>query len=295
MRGASNYTSLKLFAASANRPLAESIARVLNVPISDMLSEHFSDGEIRVQIKENVRGADVFVVQSIVQGGNPSPNDSLMELLVILDAMKRASVGRLTAVLAYYPYARQDRKNMPRVPISAKLVADLIEKAGADRVVTMDLHAGQIQGFFSIPVDNLMALDSCCAFARDAGFENLVVVSPDAGGVDRARRVARRLSRSLAIIDKRRDPATNAPAIMHIVGDVRGKDCLIVDDMIDTAGTLCHSATALRAAGARRVVAFAVHGVLSGPALKRLNEAPIEQASQRARRLTWTGRSLRRT
>ena len=263
---------LKLFTGNANRSLAEEIGTTLGVPLGQAEVARFSDGEVFVQIDENVRGADVFVVQPTC----PPVNDNLMELLVMLDAFKRASAQRITAVLPYYGYGRQDRKVQPRVPISAKLVADLITVAGAHRLLAIDLHAGQIQGFFDIPVDHLFAAPVVIDYVGKLGLEDLVVVSPDAGGVERARAIAKRLYAGLAIIDKRRE-GPNVSVFMHLIGDVRGRDCLIIDDMIDTAGTLVQAADALRREGARRILACGIHPVLSGPALPRIEGAPLEQ------------------
>ncbi|HLE44002.1 MAG TPA: ribose-phosphate pyrophosphokinase [Methylomirabilota bacterium] len=263
---------LKLFSGNANRPLAEEIAAKLGVPLGQAEVARFSDGEVFVQIDENVRGADVFVLQPT----SPPVNDNLMELLVMLDAFKRASAQRITAVLPYYGYGRQDRKVQPRVPISAKLVADLITVAGAHRLLALDLHAGQIQGFFDIPVDHLFAAPVVIDYVGKLGLEDLVVVSPDAGGVERARAIAKRMYAGLAIIDKRRE-GPNVSVFMHLIGDVRGRDCLIIDDMIDTAGTLVQAADALRREGARRILACGIHPVLSGPALLRIEGAPLEQ------------------
>jgi len=263
---------LKLFTGNANRALAEEIAAVLRLPLGQAQVGRFSDGEVFVQIDENVRGADVFVVQPTC----PPVNDNLMELLVMLDAFKRASARRITAVLPYYGYARQDRKVQPRVPISAKLVADLITVAGANRLLALDLHAGQIQGFFDIPVDHLFAAPVIIDHVGTLDLRDLVVVSPDAGGVERARAIAKRLRAGLAIIDKRRE-GPNVSLFMHLIGEVRGRDCLIIDDMIDTAGTLVQAADALKREGARRILACGVHPVLSGPALARLEGSPLER------------------
>ena len=263
---------LKLFSGNANRPLADEIGATLGVPVGQAEVSRFSDGEVFVQIDENVRGADVFVLQPTC----PPVNDNLMELLVMLDAFKRSSAQRITAVVPYYGYARQDRKAQSRVPISAKLVADLITVAGAHRLLALDLHAGQIQGFFDIPVDHLFAAPVIIDYVSQVGLRDLVVVSPDAGGVERARAIAKRLYAGLAIIDKRRE-GPNVSVFMHLIGDVRGRDCLIIDDMIDTAGTLVQAADALRREGARRILACGVHPVLSGPALPRIEGAPLEQ------------------
>ena len=264
---------LKLFSGNANRPLAEEIAKTLQLPLGDADVSRFSDGEVYVQINENVRGEDVFVIQPTC----PPVNDHLMELLVMIDAFKRASARRITAVLPYYGYGRQDRKVQPRVPITAKLVADLLTAAGAQRLLAVDLHAGQIQGFFNIPVDHLFALPPIIVdHLVKMDLHDPVLVSPDAGGVERARAVAKRLKAGLAIIDKRRD-GNNVAVFMHLIGDVRGRDAVIVDDMIDTAGTLVQAVDALKREGARRIVACAVHGVLSGPAITRIKESGLEE------------------
>lgn len=253
--------------------LAEAVCGYLGIPLGDAFVGRFSDGEVNVQIKESVRGDDVFVIQPTC----PPVNENLMELLVMIDALKRASAGRITAVIPYFGYARQDRKVQPRVPISARLVADLITTAGADRVLTVDLHAGQIQGFFNIPVDNLAAfpifMDYVQKNLRDGEF---VVVSPDAGGVERARLFAKRMGWPLAIIDKRRDQP-NVAEVMHVIGDVKGKKAFILDDMIDTAGTLVKSAKALLEEGAVAVYAAATHPVFSGPAHERIESSSIEE------------------
>jgi ribose-phosphate pyrophosphokinase len=264
---------LKLFSGNANRPLAEEIAQQLGVKLGDADVSRFSDGEVYVQINENVRGQDVFIVQPTC----PPVNENLMELLVMLDAFKRASARRITAVLPYYGYGRQDRKVMGRVPISAKLVADLLTAAGVHRVLAMDLHAGQIQGFFNIPVDHLFAGPPVLVdYLAKKDLHDLVLVSPDAGGVERARAIAKRLKAGLAIIDKRRD-GPNVAVFMHLIGDVRGKDVVIIDDMIDTAGTLVQAVQAIEREGARRVLAAAVHAVLSGPALERIAKSALEE------------------
>jgi ribose-phosphate pyrophosphokinase len=263
---------LKLFSGNANRPLAEDIARQLGVALADAEVSRFSDGEIFVQINENVRGADVFVVQPTC----PPVNDNLMELLVMLDALKRASAQRITAVLPYYGYARQDRKVQPRVPITAKLVADLVTAAGAHRILALDLHAGQIQGFFNIPVDHLFAAPVLIDYLGLKGLEDAVVVAPDAGGVERARAIAKRVRAGLAIIDKRRE-GPNVSIFMHLIGDVKGRDAIIIDDMIDTAGTLVQAVDAVKREGARRILACGVHPVLSGPAIARIEGSPLEE------------------
>jgi ribose-phosphate pyrophosphokinase len=264
---------LKIFTGNANRALAEEIAQYLHVPLGNAEVSRFSDGEVFVQINENVRGTDVFVVQPTC----PPVNDSLMELLIMLDAFKRSSAHRVTAVLPYYGYARQDRKVQGRMPISAKLVADLMEAAGADRVLALDLHAGQIQGFFNVPVDHLFAGPVVMIdYLRKKDLRDAVVVSPDAGGVERARAIAKRLDAGLAIVDKRREGPNSAVA-MHLIGDVEGRDAIVIDDMIDTAGTLIQAVGAIQREGARRILACGVHPVLSGPAIERIKASPIEE------------------
>ncbi|HEU5464376.1 MAG TPA: ribose-phosphate pyrophosphokinase [Candidatus Binatia bacterium] len=264
---------LKIFAGNSNPPLAAAITEHLNISLGKAVVEKFSDGESKVEIKENVRGADVFVLQSTSAPGN----DHLMELLLMLDAFKRASAMRITAVIPYYGYARQDRKVIPRVPISAKLVADLITTAGASRILTMDLHSGQIQGFFDIPVDNVYATPVLLDYLKkQLNHHEVTVVSPDAGGVERARAIATRLDASLAIIDKRRG-GPNVVAEMNIIGDVKNQVAVLVDDMVDTAGTLTVAAEALQREGAARIIGCCTHPVLSGPAIKRIEECPIEQ------------------
>ncbi|MGE5645143.1 MAG: ribose-phosphate pyrophosphokinase [Acidobacteriota bacterium] len=261
---------IKVFTGKANPALAQEICDVLELPLGAASVKNFADGEIYLQIQENVRGADVFVVQPTCK-----PVDrNLMELLLMIDALKRASADRITAVLPYYGYARQDRKDKPRVPISAKLVAKLLEKAGADRILALDLHAAQIQGFFDIPVDHLFATPVMIEYLKPLQTPETIVVSPDAGGVERARALAKRMTAPLAIIDKRRDDV-NVAEVMHIIGDVEGKDCLMFDDLIDTAGTLVKGAEALLAAGARSVRAAATHAVLSNPALERIGKSGI--------------------
>jgi ribose-phosphate pyrophosphokinase len=263
---------MKVFTGNSNPALAREICESLGCELSEASVCSFSDGEIYLQVKENVRGADCFVVQSTC-----TPVDrNIMELLFMMDALKRASADRVTAVLPYYGYARQDRKDKPRVPISARLVADLLETAGADRVLALDLHAAQIQGFFKIPVDHLFATPVMIEYFRPRAAGNLTVVSPDAGGVERARAFAKRLSAPLAIIDKRREDV-NVAEVMHIIGEVEDRDCLIVDDLIDTAGTLVKGADALLAAGARSVAACATHAVLSGQAVERIAASRIEE------------------
>jgi len=263
---------VKLFCGNANRPLAEEIAQHLDVRLGDADVSRFSDGEVYVQINENVRGEDVFIVQPTC----PPVNDNLMELLVMIDAFKRASARRITAVLPYYGYGRQDRKSQSRVPISAKLVADLITTAGASRVLAIDLHAGQIQGFFNIPVDHLFAAPVIIDYLAKKDLEDVVLVSPDAGGVERARAIAKRLRAGLAIIDKRRD-GPNVAVFMYLIGEVKGKDVIVIDDMIDTAGTLIQAVEAVKREGARRVLACGVHPVLSGPAISRIAGSDLEE------------------
>ena len=263
---------MKIFSGNANPALAQEICDHLSVPLANATVKSFSDGEIMVEINENVRGRDVFVVQPTSQPAN----QNLMELLVMIDALKRASADRITAVIPYFGYARQDRKVAPRTPITSKLVADLITTAGAQRVLCVDLHAGQIQGFFNIPVDHLYAAPVVLEDIKSRFSEELDVVSPDAGGTERARAFAKRLNAGLAIIDKRRS-AANVSEVMHIIGDVDGQTCIIVDDMIDTAGTLCQASAALKAHGAGDVYATATHAVLSGPALERINASSLKE------------------
>ncbi|MGY9016412.1 MAG: ribose-phosphate pyrophosphokinase [Rhodospirillales bacterium] len=264
---------MKILTCNSNRPMAEAISAYLNLPLTKASVRRFSDMEVFVEIQENVRGEDVFVIQST----SYPANDNLMELLVCLDALRRGSARRVTAVMPYFGYARQDRKSGPRTPISAKLVANLITEAGADRVLTMDLHAGQIQGFFDIPVDNLYG---SVGFIEDikqrfAG-EKLVIVSPDVGGVVRARAIAKPLDAELAIIDKRRERA-GVSEVMNIIGDVQDRTCILVDDIVDSAGTLCNAAAALMEAGATSVSAYVTHGVLSGGAVARVSSSPMNQ------------------
>ncbi len=263
---------LLLFSGRSNLALSKEISKYLKISLGQSSMSNFSDGEIMVKIKENVRGRDVFIIQSTCYPGN----DNLMELLIMIDAIKRSSASRITAVIPYYGYARQDRKVEPRVPITSKLVADLIYSAGASRLLTVDLHAGQIQGFFNIPVDHLYAMPILVKYIKSLKIKNLVVVSPDAGGVERARAFAKRLSSTLAIIDKRRDKPGVAEA-MHIIGNVKKKNVFIVDDMIDTAGTITEATKALLKNGARSVYAICTHPVLSGPAVKRLSNSDIKQ------------------
>ncbi|MBO4262425.1 MAG: ribose-phosphate pyrophosphokinase [Clostridia bacterium] len=267
-------TEIKLFAGSSNKALAEAIAKELNLPLSDVEVGHFSDGETCVHLNETVRGRDVFIIQSTC-----SPvNENLMELLIMIDAARRASAGRITAVIPYFGYARQDRKARPRDPISAKLVADIITSAGADRVLTMDLHALQIQGFFDIPVDHLIGGPILYKYFKKyaAESEDFMVVSPDVGSVARARNVAAKLNCPMAIVDKRR-PKANQIEVMNVIGDVNGKTCLMLDDMIDTAGTICQGAEALHNNGAKEIFACCTHAVLSGPAIERIQNSPISK------------------
>lgn len=268
----SHGKDLKIFSGNSNRALAEAICKELRLPLGDMECGSFSDGECFVSIYETVRGSDVFVIQSTC-----SPvNDNLMELLVMIDAFKRASAGRITAVIPYFGYARQDRKAKPRDPISAKLVANMLTTAGADRVLTMDLHAAQIQGFFDIPVDNIYATPVLLNDLVERKYDDLMVVSPDVGGVVRARAMAKALEVDLAIIDKRR-PRANVAEIMNIIGEVKGRTCVITDDIVDTAGTLCNAAGALKERGAKRVVAYITHPVLSGAAVERIMNSALDE------------------
>ncbi|WP_353683254.1 ribose-phosphate pyrophosphokinase [Thermodesulfovibrio sp. 3907-1M] len=264
---------IKLITGNANPELAKKVSDYLQIPLTETIVSTFSDGEIMVQIKENVRGSDAFVIQSTCT----PVNHNIMELLLMIDALKRASAGRITAVIPYYGYARQDRKAQPRVPISAKLVANLITVAGASRVLSIDLHAGQIQGFFDIPVDHLLATPVILDYLKKNNLlNNIIVVSPDAGGTERARAFAKKINAPLAIIDKRRD-APNVSKVMHVIGDVKDKDALIIDDMIDTGGTLVQAAEALKEKGAKRVFAACTHAVLSGAAIERLNNSVLEE------------------
>lgn len=264
---------IRIFSGNSNPSLAQKICDNLEVPLGAARVRRFSDGEVMVEIGENVRGRDVYIIQSTCA----PTNDNLMELLVMTDALKRASAATITAVMPYYGYARQDRKAAPRTPITAKLVADLITTSGIDRVVTIDLHAGQIQGFFNIPVDNLYAAPVILDYLKDRfKGEEAVMVSPDAGGTERARAFAKRLGCTLAVIDKRRT-GPNVAEVMHLIGDVRDKVAIILDDMIDTAGTLTQAAKALKENGAKAIYACATHGVLSGPAIERINNSDIEE------------------
>ncbi len=263
---------MKLLAGNSNRTLAQAVADNLGLSLTRAQVRRFADDEIFVTIEENVRGEDVFVLQST----SFPANDNLMELLICIDALKRASARRITAVMPYFGYARQDRKAKPRTPISARLVADLLTAAGVNRVLAMDLHAGQIQGFFNIPVDHLFAMPVLMEHLRAKFTPEAVIVSPDAGGVERARAFSKRLGAGLAIIDKRR-PSNNVAEVMNVIGDVRGRDAIIVDDLVDTAGTLCAAARAVQERGARAVYACASHALLSGPALERVVESPLQE------------------
>lgn len=264
---------MKIVACNSNRPLSEAISAYLNLPLTSASVRRFSDMEVFVEIQENVRGEDVFVIQST----SYPANDNLMELLVAIDALRRGSARRITAVVPYFGYARQDRKSGPRTPISAKLVANMITTAGADRVLTMDLHAGQIQGFFDIPVDNLFAAPVLTKDIEDTmNGEDLVIVSPDVGGVVRARGIAKRLNADLAIIDKRREQA-GVSEVMNIIGEVDGRRCILVDDIVDSAGTLCNAAAALIEKGAKSVAAYVTHGVLSGGAVARVSTSALSE------------------
>lgn len=266
------FTDYKVFAGNAHPELAEEIASIMGKPLGKATVTKFSDGEISVNLWESVRGTDVYIIQST---SNPV-NDNLMELLIMIDAMKRASAGRINAVIPYYGYARQDRKAKARDPITAKLVADLIVAAGADRVLTMDLHANQIQGYFNIPVDHLIGMPILANYFKEKNLDNLCVVSPDHGSVTRARAMAQVLDCPIAIIDKRR-PEPNKSEIMNIIGNIEGKNCIILDDMIDTAGTITNAANAIKDMGATAVYACATHAVLSGPAVERIEKSAIEE------------------
>lgn len=266
------YREIRLFSGNANRPLAEEIAKTLGFPLGKATVKRFSDGEVWVDVQENVRMTDTFIIQPTCAPAN----EHLMEMLIMIDALKRASAGTITAVLPYYGYARQDRKVQPRTPISAKLVADLLTRAGASRVVAIDLHAGQIQGFFDIPFDHLYGLTVFLDYFKKNPVEDAVIVAPDVGGAERARAYAKRLGGSLAMIDKRR-PAPNVSEVMNVIGDVAGKNAIIVDDIVDTAGTLVSAAEALKARGAKKVFAYFTHPVLSGPAVQRIANSALER------------------
>ncbi len=264
--------NFKVFSGNANPALAKKICDILGVPLSEANVNRFADGEIDVRILESVRGEDCYVIQPTC---NPV-NDNLMELLIFMDALRRASAGRITAVVPYYGYARADRKPAPRVAITAKLVANLITEAGASRVITLDLHAAQIQGFFDIPLDHLYSRPAILEYIRNRNFENTVVVSPDVGSVERARSFAKRLDMGLVIIDKRR-PRPNEAVVYNIIGDVSGKTCFIFDDLVDTACTLCQVANSIKEHGAAKIIAAATHGVLSRDAIERIDKSPIEE------------------
>ena len=267
------FGDLKMFSGSAHLQLAREIADFLGIPVAQARLRRFPDTEVSFQIDENIRGTDVFVVQPT----SAPVDEHLMELLVMIDAFRRSSAARITAVIPYYGYARQDRKDKPRVPISAKLVANIIIAAGANRVLTMDLHKAQIQGFFDIPVDHLFAAPVIIDYLARQNFGKLTIVAPDAGGAERARAYAKRLDAELAVIDKRRSADDGTAEVMNVIGDVEGRTCVITDDIIDTAGTIQKAANALKANGADRVLACAVHGVLSGPAIERIEKAPIDK------------------
>lgn len=266
------FTDFKIFAGNSNHELAEEIAGIMGKPLGKSTVSKFSDGEISVNLWETVRGVDTYIVQSTCA----PVNDNLMELLIMIDAMKRASAGRINAVIPYYGYARQDRKAKARDPITAKLVADLLSRAGADRVVSMDLHASQIQGYFDIPVDHLLGIPILVKYFREMHLTDLVIVSPDHGSVTRARNMAHPLDAPIAIVDKRR-PKANVSEVMNIIGDIEGKTAILVDDMIDTAGTITNAANALKELGAKEVYACATHGILSGPAIERIEASAIKE------------------
>lgn len=266
-------SKMMVFTGNANPDLARRVVRQLHIPLGDALVSRFSDGEVSVELNENVRGKDVFVIQPTCA----PTNDNLMELVLMVDALRRASASRITAVLPYFGYARQDRRvRSARVPISAKVVADMMVKAGVDRVMTMDLHADQIQGFFDVPVDNVYGSPILLDDIERQNYDNLVVVSPDVGGVVRARAIAKQLNVDLAIIDKRR-PQANQAQVMHIIGEIENRTCVVVDDMIDTAGTLCKAGDALKERGAQRVVAYATHPILSGPAVENIASSVLDE------------------
>lgn len=264
--------SVRIFSGNSNPELAREISAYIGVPLGSARVGRFSDGEIRVEIDESVRGADVYVIQSTCA----PVNEHLMELLIMIDALKRASAGSISAVIPYFGYARQDRKAAPRAPISARLITDMIATAGAHRIITMELHAGQIQGFFNGPVDHLYCSPVIVKYLQALELTNAVIVSPDAGGVERARTYAKRLDAGLAIVDKRRS-GPNVAEVMHLIGDVEGRDAVLIDDMIDTAGTICQAAKVLKDFGARRVLAASTHPVLSGPAITRLSESVLDE------------------
>ena len=273
---ATGFGELKLFSGSAHPALATEVAEFLGVQRGQARLRRFADTEVSFQIDENIRGADVFIVQPTCSNGELSVDQSLVELLIMIDAFRRSSAARITAVIPYYGYARQDRKDKPRVPISAKLVANVLSAAGTNRVLTMDLHKAQIQGFFDIPVDHLFAAPVIIDYLTRLDSPDLTMVSPDAGGAERARAYAKRLDAELAIIDKRRSDDGTAE-VMNVIGSVAGRTCIIQDDIVDTAGTITKAASALKANGAARVIACAVHGVLSGPAIDRIEKSPIDK------------------
>jgi ribose-phosphate pyrophosphokinase len=271
------FGELKVFSGSAHRELAGEIASVLGVSLGQARLKRFPDTEVSFQIDENIRGTDIFVVQPTCANGMASVDQHIMEMLIMIDAFKRSSAARITAVVPYFGYARQDRKDKPRVPISAKLVANILSAAGTNRVLTMDLHKAQIQGFFDIPVDHLFAAPVIIDYLARMDYPNLTMVAPDAGGAERARAYAKRLNAELAVIDKRRSGEEGRPEVMNVIGDVSGRTCIIQDDIIDTAGTITKAAEALKKNGADRIFACAVHGVLSGPAIERIEKSPIDR------------------
>src|SRR6201746_1090878 len=268
----SSHDGLMVFTGNANPALAQEVVKILGIPLGKAMVSRFSDGEIQVEIQENVRGKDVFILQSPCA----PTNDNLMELMIMVDALKRASAGRITAAIPYFGYARQDRRpRSARVAISARVVANMLEIAGVDRVITMDLHADQIQGFFDIPVDNIYASPVLLGDLRQKNYDDLIVVSPDVGGVVRARALAKQLNCDLAIIDKRR-PRANVSEVMHVIGEIDGRNCVIMDDMIDTAGTLVKAAEVLKERGAKSVYAYCTHPIFSGPAVERIKNSPLD-------------------
>ena len=271
------FGELKVFSGSAHRELAGEIASVLGVSLGQARLKRFPDTEVSFQIDENIRGTDIFVVQPTCANGVASVDQHIMEMLIMIDAFKRSSAARITAVVPYFGYARQDRKDKPRVPISAKLVANVLSAAGTNRVLTMDLHKAQIQGFFDIPVDHLFAAPVIVDYLARMDYPNLTMVAPDAGGAERARAYAKRLNAELAVIDKRRSGEEGRPEVMNVIGDVSGRTCIIQDDIIDTAGTITKAAEALKNNGADRIFACAVHGVLSGPAIEKIERSPIDR------------------
>jgi ribose-phosphate pyrophosphokinase len=273
---ATGFGELKIFSGSAHVELAKEIGDVLSVPLGQARLRRFPDTEVSFQIDENIRGTDVFIVQPTCATPNSSVDNHLMELMIMVDAFRRSSAARITAVIPYYGYARQDRKDKPRVPISAKLVANVLGAAGTNRVLTMDLHKAQIQGFFDMPVDHLFAAPVIIEYLARLNAPQLTLVAPDAGGAERARAYAKRLGGELAVIDKRRSEDGTAE-VMNVIGDVQGRTCIIQDDIVDTAGTIAKAATALKKNGAARIIACAVHGVLSGPALERIEKSPIDE------------------